>query len=123
VLRPGGLKLTRVLLDNLAIGANDEVVEFAPGLGVTARMILQCRPQRYIGIERDAKAAQWTAGQLPSNPEVMVAVGRARSNLTPCCFRIRGHRRGNVEHANCRAQAPDRGRGVPVALPRWSNAG
>jgi len=47
VLRPGGLKLTRELLDGLAIGPADEVVEFAPGLGVTARMILQHKPQRY----------------------------------------------------------------------------
>lgn len=35
VLRPGGLGLTRALLDGLAIGEDDEVVEFAPGLGVT----------------------------------------------------------------------------------------
>jgi len=77
VLRPGGLKLTRELLDGLAIGPTDEVVEFAPGLGVTARMILQHKPQRYTGVERDAKAAQWTARQLPSNPDVSVVVGRA----------------------------------------------
>lgn len=77
VLRPGGLRLTRALLDGLAIGPADEVVEFAPGLGVTARMILQRGPRRYTGVERDARAAQWTARQLPSNPDVSVVVGRA----------------------------------------------
>jgi SAM-dependent methyltransferase len=83
VLRPGGLKLTRALLDGLAIGPDDAVVEFAPGLGVTARMILQRRPRHYTAIERDAKAAQWTARQLPSNPEVTVAVGRADRTSLP----------------------------------------
>jgi SAM-dependent methyltransferase len=84
VLRPGGLKLTRTLLDELAIGPSDEVVEFAPGLGVTARMILQRRPQRYTGVERDANARQWTARQLPSDPNISVIVGTAdRTGLPP----------------------------------------
>ena len=82
VLRPGGLRLTRALLDGLVIGPADDVVEFAPGLGVTARMILHREPQRYTGVERDAKAAQWTAKHLPSNPDISVAVGRAdQTNL------------------------------------------
>lgn len=82
VLRPGGLRLTRALLDGLTIGPADEVVEFAPGLGVTARMILQRRPQGYTGVERDARAAQWTAKQLPSNPNISVVVGQAdQTNL------------------------------------------
>ncbi len=83
VLRPGGLKLTRALLDRLAIGPADEVVEFAPGLGVTARMILQREPHRYTGIERDAKAMQWTTRQLPSDPRVSVVVGRADQTMLP----------------------------------------
>jgi SAM-dependent methyltransferase len=83
VLRPGGLKLTRALLDGLAIGAADDVVEFAPGLGVTARMILRRKPRRYTGVERDAKAARWTARQLASNPDVSVAVGRADQTNLP----------------------------------------
>ena len=33
VLRPGGLGLTRIMLDRLGIGARDEVVEFAPAWG------------------------------------------------------------------------------------------
>jgi hypothetical protein len=45
VLRPGGLELTHRLLAQLAIGSNDEVVEFAPGLGVTARLTLTRSPK------------------------------------------------------------------------------
>ena len=40
VLRPGGVELTRQMLDALDIRASDDVVEFAPGLGVTARAAL-----------------------------------------------------------------------------------
>jgi hypothetical protein len=83
VLRPGGLKLTRAMLRHLAIGPTDEVVEFAPGLGVTARAILQRRPRCYTAVERDAKAARWTAGKLPSNPEISVVVGGAHRTDLP----------------------------------------
>lgn len=83
VLRPGGLKLTRALLEDLAISPADEVVEFAPGLGVTARMILQHEPQRYTAIERDAQAARWTGRQLPSAPHISVLVGRADQTQLP----------------------------------------
>lgn len=57
VLRPGGLELTRALLDGLNIQPRDSVIEFAPGLGVTARMTLQRNPSSYTAIERDEIAA------------------------------------------------------------------
>lgn len=41
VLRPGGRMLTRQMLGALAIGPRDRVVEFAPGLGSTARLTLR----------------------------------------------------------------------------------
>ncbi len=83
VLRPGGLELTRALLDGLAIGEDDEVVEFAPGLGVTARMILDRKPRRYVGVERDPKAMQWTARQLPQAANVSVVGGAADQTTLP----------------------------------------
>lgn len=36
VLRPGGLELTRILISRLRPTRADDIVEFAPGLGVTA---------------------------------------------------------------------------------------
>lgn len=57
VLRPGGIELTRRMLDTLAIDTTDHVVEFAPGLGVTARLTIARRPASYTGIERDEAAA------------------------------------------------------------------
>ena len=58
VLRPGGIGLTRQMLDVLAIGPQDRVVEFAPGLGITARMVLQKCPLAYWGVEREPSAAR-----------------------------------------------------------------
>lgn len=57
VLRPGGIELTRKMLDALAIGPGDDVVEFAPGLGATAGMVLRRHPDSYCAVERDSAAA------------------------------------------------------------------
>ena len=57
VLRPGGLALTRTMLNQLNIQPRDSVIEFAPGLGVTARMALSRQPATYTAIERDEAAA------------------------------------------------------------------
>lgn len=56
VLRPGGLEVTRKMLDGVAITKHDRVVEFAPGLGTTARLVLASKPETYTAIERDAAA-------------------------------------------------------------------
>lgn len=58
VLRPGGLELTRRLIDYLDIRPSDSVVEFAPGLGVTARLALGRGPSSYTAVERDETAAR-----------------------------------------------------------------
>lgn len=57
VLRPGGLQLTRQLLEDLDIQAADHVVEFAPGLGSTAKLTLARTPASYVAVERDPEAA------------------------------------------------------------------
>ncbi len=57
VLHPGGLELTRCMLESLAICSSDAVVEFAPGLGVTARLALDRHPASYTAIEDDEAAA------------------------------------------------------------------
>lgn len=52
VLRLGGLGLTHEMLARLDIRAADEVVEFAPDLGLTARAALERKPASYIGAAR-----------------------------------------------------------------------
>ncbi|QEF97785.1 hypothetical protein Mal15_18290 [Stieleria maiorica] len=57
VLRPGGIEMTRRMLDSLSISSSDTVVELAPGMGATARLTLAFRPAAYIAVERVPNAA------------------------------------------------------------------
>ncbi|BAU96443.1 SAM-dependent methyltransferase [Corynebacterium suranareeae] len=67
VLRPGGRETTDFLLKNLPL-TGSTVVEFAPGLGVTAREILNARPSRYIGVDSDPDACANVRAILPAGP-------------------------------------------------------
>ncbi len=82
VLRPGGLHLTRSMLETLAIQPTDAIVEFAPGLGVTARFALQRHPASYIGVERDEAAAGVVRNHL-TGPDQRCIVGRAEDTGLP----------------------------------------
>jgi SAM-dependent methyltransferase len=64
VLRPGGVETTRWLIEQGGIAATDEVVEFAPGLGVTAARIVARRPTGYVGVERDETARDYVLKAL-----------------------------------------------------------
>ena len=55
VLRPGGLALSTWALKRAVLPGAD-VVEFAPGLGVTASAIIGVGPASYTGVERDPDA-------------------------------------------------------------------
>lgn len=56
VLRPGGRELTQKLVAGMLIGNQDDVIEFAPGLGFTARLTLAKNPQSYLGIDAEEAA-------------------------------------------------------------------
>ncbi len=74
VLRPGGRELTNEVLAGLNIVSADHVVEFAPGLGTTARLIFQRRPAGYVGVERDeAAAARFNADIVDSRYRCIVS--------------------------------------------------
>lgn len=64
VLRPGGVELTRWMLARLAVCRVDRVVEFAPGMGVTARLTLANNPREYTAIEPDPVAHHRLAKRL-----------------------------------------------------------
>ena len=83
VLRPGGLALTRGLLESLDVGTDDTVVEFAVGLGGTARMILDRSPHRYIGVDRSATATEWSRHHLPNRSNVSFVAGKAEDTQLP----------------------------------------
>ncbi len=55
VLRPGGLELTTAMLDHVPLTGSD-VVELAPGLGRTAKEIIERDPGTYLGVDQDPGA-------------------------------------------------------------------
>src|SRR5947207_2992218 len=76
VLRPGGRKLTRRMIEALNIGPSDSVIEFAPGLGETARLTLHKKPASYTAVERDKDAAAMVQ-KLLCGPDQRCVVGLA----------------------------------------------
>jgi hypothetical protein len=82
VLRPGGLELTRRLVQALRIGPSDEVIEFAPGLGVTAKFTLGHHPLCYTAVERDPAAAEQVR-RLLAGPDQRCEGGFAEESGLP----------------------------------------
>ncbi|MGB7189131.1 MAG: methyltransferase domain-containing protein [Acidobacteriaceae bacterium] len=86
VLRPGGIELTRRMLDALAIGPGDDVVEFAPGLGATAGIVLQRHPDSYCAVERDPVAAKLMRRKFAASN--VVQGGAEDSGLPAACASV-----------------------------------
>ncbi|MBS1836466.1 MAG: methyltransferase domain-containing protein [Actinobacteria bacterium] len=82
VLRPGGSEMTSNLLDAAAISASDEVIEVAPGLGVTTRRILAADPARYVGVDRDPDASAMV-GDLLDGPNRTMLTASAQDTGLP----------------------------------------
>jgi ubiquinone/menaquinone biosynthesis C-methylase UbiE len=76
VLRPGGIQLTRRMLEALEVTSSDEVIEFAPGMGLTARLTLKKNPASYTAIERNEAAAK-IVGSYLTNSRHRCVVGNA----------------------------------------------
>lgn len=82
VLRPGGRQLTKRMIEALNIAPADAVIEFAPGLGETARLTLNKKPASYTAIERDKDAAAMVQALL-HGPEQRCVVGLAEETGLP----------------------------------------
>jgi cyclopropane fatty-acyl-phospholipid synthase-like methyltransferase len=72
VLRPGGVELTRRMLAALTIVSADHVVEFGPGLGMTAQLALKRGPASYTAVERDPAAASIVSSYLKDSTQKCV---------------------------------------------------
>jgi phospholipid N-methyltransferase len=58
VLRPGGKELTLKMIETLNINSTDEVTEFGPGIGETAKLVLKKNPRTYCGVEVEPQAVR-----------------------------------------------------------------
>ncbi len=82
VLRPGGKELTQKLIQELNIGPNDNIVEFAPGLGLTASMTLKNNPHSYTGVELNEEAATILQKKINGKNRNII-VGNASASTLP----------------------------------------
>lgn len=82
VLRPGGLELTRLMMQELQINSADDVVEFAPGMGATAELALENNPQSYTAVDRDEAAVQRLQEKFPGD-KCRFQQGTAEENGLP----------------------------------------
>lgn len=81
VLRPGGMELTRLMLKRLAIRPSDEVIEFAPGMGTTARLTLALEPSSYVAVERDEAAAKLVGSYLTGTKQRCIVGSASETGL------------------------------------------
>lgn len=88
VLRPGGMQLTRRMLDELGIQPTDDVVEFAPGMGVTARLAIALNPASYTAVERDESAAKTLSGFLKEERQHCVVGNASDTGLPDQCATV-----------------------------------
>src|SRR5690606_7718235 len=88
VLRPGGKMLTTSLLEALNINQTDDVVEFAPGMGITARAIFEKSPNRYWGVDQNAEAIQHLKETAPLEIYSFIQENIIHSGLKDGCATV-----------------------------------
>ena len=81
VLRPGGKELSMKMIEGLNISHNDDVVEFAPGLGFTAGITLGKNPKSYTGVELNEEAAGILKNRLKGKDFKIIIGNAAESTL------------------------------------------
>ncbi|WP_419394101.1 methyltransferase domain-containing protein [Cytobacillus praedii] len=82
ILRPGGIELTKKMIEHLHITEDDDIAEFAPGLGVTAKIVLDKNPNSYIAIEQNDDAAKQVNKYLPPEKAACI-IGDAQNTKLP----------------------------------------
>ena len=67
VLRPGGIGLTRRLLEAAGPTSTDRVIELGPGVGRTAEILLAARPASYKGVDPSPEGREQVADILAAH--------------------------------------------------------
>lgn len=75
VLRPGGRELSQWLVEATPV-AGKRVVEFAPGLGLTADLLLGSSPAAYTGVDSDPEAIEITRSAIGDRGDLVVATAQ-----------------------------------------------
>ena len=81
VLRPGGRELTEQLVAGLGITPEDDIVEFAPGLGFTANIACSYHPKSYTGVDLNQEAASVARKRIKYDKAKIINANAAESTL------------------------------------------
>ena len=81
VVRPGGRELTEKLIAGLQITPEDDIVEFAPGLGFTANIACGYRPKSYTGVDLNEEAATIARKRIKYDKAKIINANAAQSTL------------------------------------------
>lgn len=81
VLRPGGKQLTLKLIEEVQLTSQDNIVEFAPGMGFTASFLLKKNPKSYIGIELNEEAAEKLKKKFTTSQVKIININAANTGL------------------------------------------
>lgn len=86
VLRPGGIEMTRELLRIAKPTKTDRIVEFGPGVGRTAQILLKVDPQEYTAIDPNPEGTTQLKQILATKPQAkLVVADAAETNLPDEC--------------------------------------
>lgn len=89
VLRPGGWELTETLVDKLHIGTEDQLVEFGPGVGKTADLMLRKHPASYTGVDPNDEVEASLKQVLARYPQARkVAANAKETGLQDGCATV-----------------------------------
>ena len=81
VLRQGGRELPEKLIAGLQITPEDDIVEFAPGLGFTANIACGYRPKSYTGVDLNEEAATIARKRIKYDKAKIINANAAQSTL------------------------------------------
>lgn len=83
VLRPGGVELSRAMLGRARPAEGDRIVEFGPGLGHTARMLLAANPREYVAVDPNPEGAPELSAVLAGHDQARLVVANALDSGLP----------------------------------------
>lgn len=83
VLRPGGLELTQRLISHAAPSSKDRIVEFGPGVGKTAEILLASEPASYIGIDPNTEGEEQLLEILKQHSQAKLVHANAKQTTRP----------------------------------------
>ncbi|MBV7363258.1 methyltransferase domain-containing protein [Actinomycetaceae bacterium TAE3-ERU4] len=83
VLRPGGMELTRRIIEKANPHSRDSIVEFGPGVGKTAEILLAVNPQKYIGVDPNPQGATLVKKVISPYPQASLVAADAKETGLP----------------------------------------